>query len=744
MGKYADIIIDISHEAVDRAFQYEVPDLLSDDIVLGSEVMVPFGQGNTMRHGYVTGFSEQAQYPVDKIKRIASVCNRSVGVESELISLAAWMKETYGGTMIQALKTVLPVKEKTRHLQARTVELLLEKEEGKKKLLYYNQKHYLARSRLLLELLEEGHLPYDIVTGKLHISRETLKGMETEGVIRIASEVVYRNVVRGEQSKTAGLTLNEEQRAAVQQVTRDFDEANSGTYLLYGVTGSGKTEVYIKMISHVVAQGRQAIVLIPEIALTYQTVKRFRKHFGDRVTIMNSKLSKGERYDQYVRILHGDVDVVIGPRSALFVPFENLGLIVVDEEHETSYKSETLPAYHAREVAMERGKRHGASVVLGSATPSVISYTRAKQGEYRLLTLTKRAASDQMAAMTLVDLRKELKNGNRGMFSETLKRKMDGVLKRGEQMMLFMNRRGYESFISCRSCGETIQCPHCDVSLTLHGQDTLMCHYCGYTASYKGQCPHCGSSFVAGFSMGTEKLEEEVKKLFPSARTLRMDLDTVKHKGGHEQILEKFEQHEADVLIGTQMIVKGHDFPKVTLVGIVLADMSLHDSDYLANVKTFDLLTQAAGRAGRAELPGEVVIQTYQPEHYSIVAAMHQDYEMFYEQEIAYRRLLKYPPVQHMLVIQIASMNEGIADRLAEGVVSYLNRELKQQGMSVIGPSLAMLSKVSDIYRRVVYVKDADYSRLTHVKDMMENVMGEKSMPDKTWITFDFDPMKMY
>lgn len=744
MGKYADIIIDISHEAIDRAFQYEVPDLLSNDIVLGSEVSVPFGQGNTIRHGYVVGFSEQTKYPADKIKQIASVCRQSVGVESDLISLAAWLKETYGGTMIQALKTVLPVKEKTRHLQAKTVELVLCKEAAIKRLAEYEKKHYAARSRLLKELIEEEYLPYDIVTGKLHISSQTLKGMETEGVIRTTSELIYRSVVKGDGQAEDNLLLNAEQQAAVKQVTEDFDVGNPGTYLLYGVTGSGKTEVYIRIISHVVKEGRQAIVLIPEIALTYQTVKRFRRYFGDRVTIMHSKLSKGERYDQYVRILNGDVDVVIGPRSALFVPFANLGLIVLDEEHETSYKSETLPAYHAREVAVELAGRHGASVILGSATPSVVSYTMAMQGKYRLLTLKKRAAAERMAAMTLVDLREELKNGNRSVFSDILKRKMAGVLARGEQMMLFINRRGYESFISCRSCGETIQCPHCDVSLTLHGKDTLICHYCGYETHYTGRCPGCGSSFLAGFSMGTEKLEEEVLRLFPSARTLRMDLDTVKHKGSHEQILEKFERHEADVLIGTQMIVKGHDFPKVTLVGIVLADMSLHDSDYLANEKTFDLLTQAAGRAGRASLPGEVVVQTYQPEHYSIVAAMHQDYEMFYEQEIAYRRLLKYPPIQHMLVIQIASMHEEMADRLAEGVVSYLNRELKAEGMSIIGPSVAMLSKVSDIYRRVVYVKDAEYGRLTHIKDVMEQVMGEKSMPDKTWITFDFNPMKTY
>ncbi len=744
LNRYADIIIDISHEAIDRAFQYEVPDLLSGQIRLGSEVMVPFGRGNTLRHGYVIGFSDQTDYPEDKIKAVDSVCDGQVGVEAELIGLAVWLKEQYGGTMIQALKTVLPVKDKTRHLQSRTVVCTLTDAMAGQWLEKYRKKHSTARERLLLELMDEHALPYELVTGKLHVSTQTLKAMEEEGTIRIDSTVKYRDVFAANAEQKAPVILNEEQEAAVDRIISDMNAGHPNTYLLYGVTGSGKTEVYIQAISHVIRQGRQAIVLIPEIALTYQTVKRFRRYFGDRVTIMNSKLSKGEKYDQYVRVQNGEVDVVIGPRSALFVPFSNIGLIVIDEEHETSYKSETLPCYHAREVAIERARRHGASVILGSATPSVTSYTRAKLSQYQMLKLTKRAASDQMADITLVDLREEMKHGNRSVFSEILKHKMQNVLDRKEQMMLFMNRRGYESFISCRSCGETIKCPHCDVSLTLHGKDTLLCHYCGYTRPYRGHCPRCGSTFVAGFHMGTEKLEEEVHRLFPQARTLRMDLDTVKHKGGHEQILEKFDQHEADVLIGTQMIVKGHDFPKVTLVGIVLADMSLHDSDYLANEKTFDLLTQAAGRAGRGSLAGEVVIQTYQPEHYSIVSAMHQDYDMFYEQEIAYRSLLKYPPVVHMLVIQISSMRKQISDKLSEGVVHYIRREFDQTGLTVIGPSDAMLSKVNDIYRRAVYVKHADYSQLTAIKDTMEQVMGEQSLPAKTWISFDFDPMKLY
>lgn len=743
MKKYADIIIDISHEAIDRAFLYEVPEALSDKVTVGSEVLIPFGRGNSLRHGYIIGFSGETDYPADKIKQIASVDEGSVDVEAGLISLASWMREQYGGTMIQALKTVLPVREKIRHLQTKSVALLLDSNAAREKLQHYEKKHSVARARLLKELIEEKYLPYDIVTGKLHISSQSLKGMEAEGVIKISSEIKYRAVGIRSLEGGAAVSLNEAQQAAVERIVTDFDRGNPGIYLVHGVTGSGKTEVYIQSILHMAELGRQSIVLIPEIALTYQTVKRFRRYFGDRVTIMNSKMSKGEKYDQYVRILKGEIDVVIGPRSALFVPFSRLGLIVIDEEHESSYKSETLPGYHAREVAIELAGRHGASVILGSATPSVISYTRAKLGEYQLLTLPKRAVANELPTVSLVDLREEMRQGNRQVFSGELKRKMQAALDRREQIMLFMNRRGYESFISCRSCGETIKCPHCDVSLTLHGKQQLMCHYCGYTGIYQGKCPSCGSGLISGFSMGTEKLEEEVRRMFPGVRTLRMDLDTVKHKDSHEMILEKFEMGDADVLIGTQMIVKGHDFPQVTLVGIVLADMSLHDSDYLANEKTFDLLTQAAGRAGRGALLGEVVIQTYQPEHYSIVAAMHQDYEMFYEQEIAYRRLLKYPPVYHMLVILVSSAGEQLANQLAAGIVSYLNREFDEDGLLVIGPSEAMLSKLSDIYRRVVYCKHISYNKLIEIKDCMEKRLGEKALPRQTWIHFDFNPMKM-
>ncbi len=746
MKKYADIIIDISHEAIDRAFQYEVPDLLRKDIDIGVEVMVPFGLGNTMRKGYVIGFSEVPNYPEERIKAIDSICEKSIAVEANLISLAAWLRKQYGGTMIQALKTVLPVREKTKQLISKTIVLQLQQEQAMEQLAVYERKHSVARYRLLKELIEEQSIPFELVRDKLHISSQTLKGMENEGVIQVLSDTTYRKIAVFQDEKSAILDLNEEQLAAVQEIQEESQKEKKRPCLIHGVTGSGKTEVYIELIAQTVAEKKQAIVLIPEIGLTYQTVKRFRRRFGDRVTILNSKMSKGERYDQFLRMKNGEADIVIGPRSALFAPFSNLGIIIVDEEHDTSYKSDSQPCYHAREVAVEIAKRQDALVVLGSATPSVISYTKAKLSEYRLVTLKNRAVPDSsLPAVTLVDLREELKNGNRSVFSDTLKRKMQETIARGEQVMLFMNRRGYESFISCRSCGETMKCPHCDVSLTLHGKQRLVCHYCGFERTFMGKCTSCGSHMIAGFQMGTEKLEAEVKRQFPDVRTLRMDLDTVRKKDSHETILEKFEQHEADVLVGTQMIIKGHDFANVTLMGIVLADLSLHDSDYLASEKTFDLLTQAAGRAGRGDKAGEVVIQTYRPEHYSIVSAMHQDYEMFYEQEIMYREMLKYPPVYHMLVIAVTSDNEKYADALIQNVTDYVKREYADvKGLLVIGPSEAMIAKISDIHRRVVYCKHISYNTLVNIKGNMEAVLEQKGLPQKTHIQFDFNPMKVW
>ena len=503
---------------------------------------------------------------------------------------------------------------------------------------------------------------------------------------------------------------------------------------------------------HAGIAGGADIVLIPEIALTYQTLLRFYQRFGDRVSVMNSTLSPGEKYDQCERAKAGEIDVIIGPRSALFTPFPNLGLIVMDEEQENSYKSESTPKYHARETAMEVAKLYGASVVLGSATPSLEAYYRAGKGEYRLFHLTKRLTGGELPTVHTVDLRQELKEGNRSIFSRKLQELMTDRLSRGQQTILFLNRRGYAGFVSCRACGEVMKCPHCDVSLSEHKGGRLICHYCGYTQPLPKLCPKCGSKYILGFKAGTQQIEDKLKELYPGVRTLRMDADTTRTKDSYEKILSSFANGEADVLIGTQMIVKGHDFPKVTLVGILAADLSLNASDYRAGERTFQLLTQAVGRAGRGVLPGEAVIQTYQPDHYAITCAAAQDYESFYQEEILYRELSGYPPVAHMLAVQIYGKEEEnvkqLALRLTDVVKSnmdFLSGKQKEQSnkkIQVLGPAPANISKINDIYRYVFYVKHAEYDVLVEVKDRLEETLRQWQSRQMS-IQFDFDPVSV-
>lgn len=739
---YADIIIDISHEAIDRAFQYEVPTSLCNDITAGMEVLVPFGNGNKLRKGYVVSIGHEPKWDESKIKQISSINDQSIMIESQLIKLAAYIKENYGSTMINALKTVLPIKDKIKRVEKKYVKLNIESEDIDKVIKRFTKSNSKAKLRLLKELIEENIIPYDLVTGKLNISKSTLDAMIKDEVIEILSEQVYRMPADYGVEKDHNYIFTSEQQVILEEFNRDYDAGIRKTYLLHGVTGSGKTLVYIETIRKVISEGKQAIVLIPEIALTYQMVKRFRKAFGDRITIINSKQSKGEKYDQFLRVKNSEVDVVIGPRSALFAPFNNLGLIVIDEEHESSYKSDSPPKYHARQVAIMRSNMCGASVILGSATPSVESYYKAMNGEYRLWTMKNRTGEAKLSTVSIVDLREELRRGNKSIISEDLKTLIANRLIKKEQTMLFINKRGYEGFISCRSCGQVIKCPHCDVSLTYHNNNRLTCHYCGYTIPMVKTCPQCGSPYIGGFGTGTEKVEETIKKMFPEAKVLRMDGDTTRLKGGLEKILSQFENGEADILVGTQMIVKGHDFSRVSLVGVLAADLSLHSNDYMANERTFDLLTQAAGRAGRGSIEGYVVIQTYLPDHYAVTLSAKQDYESFYKQEMEYRKMLKYPPVYNMLVILMTSKKE---DELITASIDLTNYTKKlYDKLYVIGPSEATIGKINDIYRRVVYIKDIDYNRLVDIKNHIDEFIENNDMYKRVTIHFDFNPMNIY
>ena len=739
-GKYANIIVEISHEKVDRPFQYKIPEEFQNSIEPGDMVLIPFGAGNKLIHGCVMEITDKNNYPVNKLKDIAALEKDRIGPEEIMIKLAWWMKETYGSTMSLALKTVLPVKTKEKHLEHKTVSANLSKEELQQYLDERIPKNAIAQRKLLEAFLEVEEMEWDFITKKMQVSSQVVKALAEKNVLLITSENKYRSPVHVEKKQCKPVILSKFQQDIVDTVINDLKNQKKETYLLHGITGSGKTEVYMELIQYMLEQKKQVIMLIPEIALTYQTLFRFYQRFGDLVSVMNSKLSKGERFDQFERARTGEISIMIGPRSALFTPFKQLGLILIDEEHETSYKSETMPKYHAREVALQLAKLTGACVFLGSATPSLEAFYQAKEKNFTLFQLSERLTGQQLAKVYTVDLREELKEGNRSIFSRKLRELMEERLANKEQIMLFLNRRGYSGFVSCRSCGHVMKCPHCEVSLSEHNNKRLICHYCGYSEEMVKNCPVCSSTYISGFRAGTQQIEEQLKRYFPNARVLRMDADTTRNKDQYEQILSAFANEEADILIGTQMIVKGHDFKNVTLVGILAADLSLAVNDYRASERTFQLLTQAAGRAGRGKKEGEVVIQTYQPEHYSVQYAAKQDYEGFYEEEMSYRKMLRYPPAASMAAILISGIEEETVWDLAKRVAARIN---KREQLSVMGPAPATVKKINDIYRYMIYLKHPEYQVLMEIKDEIEQYVESLDLKKET-IQFDFNPMSAY
>ena len=742
MAVYIDVIVDISVSSLDRIFQYRVPEKLLDAVTVGCQVSVPFGSGNRRRQAYVIGVDTVLDYDASKIKDILEV-TKAPAATGQLIALADWMHERYGCTMAQALKTVLPVKKSVKEVK-RTAYFLADRE-GAQQLLEKSRKsrREKARVRLLEAMLKEGCMSKETVTGVLQISASTMKSILQTGVIREETSQVYRNPVRQRLDGWQEVCLNDEQMNAVASIwqnaaiCREHWSREQGMHLLYGITGSGKTEVYMALMEKVLNEGRQIIVLIPEISLTLQTVSRFYARFGSQIAVMNSRLSAGERYDQYMRAKRGEASIMIGPRSALFTPFDRLGLIIIDEEHESAYQSEIVPRYQAAEVAARRAEMSGALVVLGSATPSVAVYQKAREGMISLHRLTHRARTgSHLPDVKVVDLREEFRMKNRGILSQSLHEAMDACLKRGEQMMLFLNRRGYAGFVSCRSCGYVVKCRHCDVSMTVHHHTLLKCHYCGSEQPMPRVCPSCGSPYIAGFGVGTQKVEEFVQKEFPEARILRMDRDTTSGKDDMGRILQIFSEGGADILIGTQMIVKGHDFANVTLVGILAADLSLFAGDYQSSERTFQLLTQAAGRAGRGDRPGEVIIQTYQPEHYCIQTAAAQDYDSFYSQEIRFRQMLHYPPDRQMMVM----LAEGENDQQTGQAVQKLREiagEADFEAVEFIGPSRAGIAKAKDLYRYTMYMKHQDIKELIRLRDFLEGYLKWSQQFSNIYFTFD-------
>lgn len=546
-GRFANIIVDISHEKVDRPFQYRIPHGLAGKLDVGMAVTIPFGQGNRLIKGYVMEITDKAGYDESRLKEISSIIKDSVSAQGDSIKLAWWIKQNYGSTMISALKTVLPVKQKQKQLVKKTIVCTSDKETAAAKAEEFEKKHQTAKARLMRGLSMQPVMPYTLATGRLGIGTQTIQSLKKAGMIEIRAEGEYRSVLPGNISqgwqKSGRKQLSENQNKIVDGIMSDYSKGIRRTYLIHGVTGSGKTEVYMELIDRVITEsGKQAIMLIPEIALTYQTLVRFYQRFGDRVSVMNSRLSAGERSDQYERAAKGEIDIMIGPRSALFTPFERLGLVIIDEEHEGSYKSESMPKYHAREVAGELCRMKQSVLVLGSATPSMESYYRAKNGEIQLFELKERLAGGQLPRVHVEDLRQELKTGNRSIFSRRLHALIGDRLRKCEQTMLFINRRGYAGFVSCRACGHVMKCPHCDVSLSEHTDRSgktsrLVCHYCGYGMPGVTNCPQCGSKYISGFRAGTQQIEELLNKEFPAARVLRMDADTTRNKDSYEKLL---------------------------------------------------------------------------------------------------------------------------------------------------------------------------------------------------------------
>lgn len=782
---YAQVIIDANHAEVDRVFDYRVPAQWEEEVCVGLRVMVPFGQRNTKREGYVIALTETTEVPEGKIKGIVEILDEGRPILTpSILELAKWMKKEYFCTLNQCLQAVMPAGIRTKsvwyaELTGQTAELsekeqqmidVLEEQGGavplreleqifgnrteyilrclqEKKVVrlhqkttrstYKKEKRYvslteneelliaakekaekdkrLAGQLRVLSAISQGEsLSVEELKEKAAVTDSPIHTLLQKGVLVEQRRQEKRDVFQLEDyTPTQPFYPTPEQAQALTFLREEEQKAQKRPVLLHGVTGSGKTEIYMQLIEHVIMAGKQAIVLVPEISLTPQTMERFISRFGKRVSVTHSRLSLGERLDQWRKARDGEISIIIGPRSALFMPFSNLGVIVMDECHESSYISDVTPKYHTREVARKLSELTGALLVMGSATPDIDSYHRAVTGEFLLLQLKERTKGSRLPEVFVTDMRKELEDGNRSAFGLPLQQAIRENLEKGQQTMLFLNRRGYSTFVSCRKCGEALTCPSCNVSYTYHASDkALVCHYCGKEVPVPKTCPSCGSHYIRYFGTGTQKIEEETRRLFPEASVLRMDADTTTGKNGHARILELFGKGKADILIGTQMIAKGHDFPNVTLVGILAADLSLNLGTYQAAETCFQLITQAAGRAGRGELAGRVFIQTYQPENHAIRMAAAQDYEGFYQEEILLRQAMEYPPFSHIFSVLITGEMEQEVILAAQRLGAYMNHYAERAGCTVVGPAPAPLPKFRGESRWQIFAKGTDAERL--------------------------------
>lgn len=729
MYKYAGIIVNNDAIKLDRIFTYSIPEALQQKAHIGFRVKVPFGMGNRKVDGFIVELYENSEN-LNKIKEISEICDDFQVLTENDILLVNKMKERYLCTYLECIKTIIPTGI-TKGIKNKTSEVIsiLKPLEGK-----YNKEPYITIQNIVKN--NNGVFNRNELSKKYNISLSSLNTLLKYGFLCQDKVIVNRYNSR-QYDEYSKKELNEEQKDVVDKIL----SSNKNLYLIHGITGSGKTEIYMNLVSSFLEQGKESIILVPEIALTPQMVERFKGRFGNDITVFHSKLSDGERYDEWLRVKEGKVKVAVGARSAIFLPFKNLRLIVIDEEHEGSYKSESDPKYNAREIGEMKCEIEKCKLVLGSATPSVDTYFRALKGDIELLTLKYRADGAMLPTTEVVDMREELANNNKSIFSKKLYFSIKESLEKREQVILFLNRRGFSTFVSCRKCGYVFKCDSCDISLTYHNEaGVLTCHYCGKSRKLSNLCPKCGSKYVKYFGVGTEKVEQEIKRYFPKARTIRMDFDTTRKKDSYENIYNTFKENKADILIGTQMVAKGLDFKDVTLVGVLAADLSLNLPDYRASERTFQLVTQVSGRAGRGKKPGKVIIQTYNPESYSIEYASSGNYVEFYKEEILLRENMNYPPFSEILSINLSSKNESLLIKNIQNVGINLNHKLANNDkINMLGPCPCIISKIKEQYRWQIILKGKIDS--SFAKELMDLVYEElKEVYTDIRISIDLNP----
>ena len=706
----AEVIINRGAKKLNRTFDYNIPKELEELILVGSKVLVPFGNGGKLTEAFVVGIKETSAFEVKDIAKLEE------NLTDKQIALAKWMAKRYFCNVSDCIKLMLTPgtrnKNKEKRIQDKTINCVyLKKDIEEIEFEIETEKIKSEKQKRILNFIKDNE---GATVPEIEMFTDCARGIVNtlvkNGYLEIVEKKVERNPLLGRDcEKTEKLHLTEEQEKAYKSVEEAIDKKQYQQFLLYGVTGSGKTEVYLQLIEKVLAVGKNAIVLVPEISLTPQMLDRFISRFGkEEIAILHSKLSIGERHDEWERIREKKARIVIGARSAIFAPIENIGIIMIDEEHDSSYKSETNPRYNAKEIAKVLAKENQAPLVLGSATPDMTTFY-----------------------------------GNRSMLSMELYNSIEENLKQKRQTVLFLNRRGYSTFIMCRNCGYTVKCPNCNISMTYHSYERkLKCHYCGHEENVVTICPECHSDKIRYFGTGTQKLEQEIHKQFPEASTIRMDIDTVTKKNSHEMILNTFKNENIDILIGTQMVVKGHHFPNVTLVGVIAADSSLNIDDYRANERTFQILTQVAGRAGRENLPGKVVIQTYNPDNFSIICAQKQNYDLFYETEIALREQLKYPPFCDIILIGLNSYQEAEIKKVSSKIYQYLEQRLNKEEFKVLRPMPCPIDKIQNRYRWRIIIKGKMTEEANEVFNTCLKEIYQENIKD-TRIAIDINPNNM-